>query len=249
MALNTKQKRVIRMVGDAVEAARAPAKRAKANRLTGEQADAATALELAQQRVDLKKAEASQARKRKVTPYNKTRHAVLNEDVHSQNSSARQVDARSEVDRESEQPTAWRRASALSAPTPRPAMKQKWVRYRAGKDEDTDNLDRYLEEGWRPRMAESVRKGHELTADTRSKYAQYIVKRGLILMEIPEHMAAQRAKAYRNKAARMTEGIDNDMFKLDNPVMPLLNPSRKTRVDTRIRRGAKLEDRMSASDE
>lgn len=229
MALNTKAKRTVR--------------------LTGEQIEANEVLELARKRVEEKKAAAVLAKRKKATPRHKTRHAVENEDVHSGNSTARQVDSRSEVDRESEQPRAWTRSSQLAAPTPRSGMKQKWVRFKAGREEDTDNLDRYLEEGWSPRKAESVRKGHELTSNSQGKYAQYIVKRGLILMEIPEHMAAQRNRAYQRKADRMTEGIDQDMFKINNRVMPLMQPKRSTRVDKNVRRGARLEDRMPAADE
>lgn len=244
-----KKVRLLVIPGEAVAAAMAAPKRVKAKRLTGEQLEAQEAISLAAQRLEVKREKAQrEKREGKKTAAHKSMHAVNNDDVHSGNNTERQLDSRSEIDRDSEQPRAWKRASQLSAPDPRPGMKQKWVRFKAGNEEDTDNLDRYLEEGWLPRSAENVRKGHELTANAHGKYSKYIVKRGLILMELPEAMAAQRNRHYQKRASRMTEGIDNDMFKLDNRVMPFLKPARSTRVDRNVRRGAKLEDRMSADE-
>lgn len=215
-------------------------------KLTAEQMEADEVLAAAAARVAEKQASEKTRARNKRTPANKTRHAVDN-DVHAANASSRQMDSRSEIHRESEKPTTWQRASSLRAPTPRPGMKQKWVRYRGGKEEDTDNLDRYLEEGWQPRKTESVRKGHELTADLKSKYAGYIVKRGLILMEIPEAMAAQRNRNYGRKAERMTEGIDRNMFKIDHRSMYFLDPKRRTHVSKTANRG-RLEDRMAGDE-
>lgn len=237
-----KKTRVIIIPADAIAA---PTKQ-KAKRLTGEQLEAQEAIELARQRVDEKR-EKAEREKRDRKRKDKI-HAVENDDVHSRNSTERQLDGRSAVERDSDAPITWRRASQLSAPDPRPGMKQKWVRFKAGNEEDTDNLDRYLEEGWLPRSAESVRKGHELTANAHGKFSKYIVKRGLILMEIPEAAVAQRNRYYKNRADRMTEGVDQDMFKIDNRVMPLLKPARSTRVDKSVRRGARLEDRMPADE-
>jgi hypothetical protein len=223
----------------------APVKAPKAKRLTGEQLQAAEAVELATKRLAAKR-EKAEREKRDRKRRDKT-HAVEN-DVHSGNNTERQLDSRSEVERDSDAPIAWRRASQLSAPDPRPGFSQKWVRFKAGNEEDTDNLDRYLEEGWLPRSAENVRKGHELTANAHGKFSKFIVKRGLILMEIGEAQVAQRNRYYQKRADRMTEGVDQDMFKLDNRVMPLLKPARTTRVDKNVRRGARLEDRMPADD-
>lgn len=243
-----KKVRLVVIPGEPMAAAAAPAKRPKALRLTGEQLEAAEAVDLARKRAEAKREKIAREKREKRTPKHKTMHAVNNDDVHSSNSTSGQLDSRSEVERDSEQARPWRRASQLSAPDPRPGFVQKWVRFKAGNEEDTDNLDRYFEEGWLPRSAENVRKGHELTANAHGKFSKYIVKRGLILMEIREEMAAQRNRYYAKRANRMTEGIDNDMFKIDNRVMPLLKPVRKTHVDRAVRRGAKLEDRMSADD-
>mgnify|MGYP001157876123 FL=1 len=198
-------------------------------------------------RSDAKKARAVNTKKRKRTPHHKQTHYVANEDVHVENESARQVDAREDIDRDSELPTSWRRPSQLDAPATRPGYVQRWVRYRSGNQEDPDNLDKALEQGWRPVKRSRALRGHELTADLRGKYGQYIVKRGLILMEMPIELADQRNAYYRQKLRQMTEAIDRDLFKLNHPAMPLLKPERKTLTTTKARRG-RLEDLIPEDD-
>lgn len=220
-------------------------KRAKV--IDREESVAADIVARAEKRAASKRSRADLEKRKKVTPPHKRMHAVNNENVHVLNSSARQVDERSEIDRESERPTAWTRPNQLTAPAPRPGYVQRWVRYRSGGSEDTENLDAALDQGWRPRLAESVRRGHELTADTKSKYSRYYVKRGLILMEMPEELAEQRDRTYRRKAMRMTESIDRNMFKISHPAMPWQKPLRQTRVEQRARRG-RLEDLVSGDD-
>jgi hypothetical protein len=188
-------------------------------------------------RTERKIAAAQRSKTHKRTPKKKQTHYVAHSDVHDQNDSARQVDTVDDIDRDSELPTTWRRPSMLDAPQARPGYVLKWVRYRAGNAEDTDNLEKRMSEGWRPVRKSTVKRVHELTADLHGKYGQYIVKRGLILMELPEKLHAQRMAAYQEKLARMTESIDRNLFKENDPRMPLLKPVRKTRVTTRASRG------------
>lgn len=188
-------------------------------------------------RVSAKQAKAANTKKRGRTPAHKRTHYVGNEDVHVENESARQVDQAEEIDRDSELPTAWRRSSDLDAPEPRPGYVQRWVRCKAGGQEDTDNLEKMLDHGWRPVKRTAAKRVHELTANLNGKFAQYIVKRGLILMELPEKLAAQRGQFYRRKKNLMTQAIDRDLFKLNHPAMPLLKPERSTRTTKKARRG------------
>lgn len=200
-------------------------------------------------RAESKKARATHSKKAKATPAHKRTHAVDNESVHSLNESARQVDTRDEIDRDSELPVSWQRPSALDAPAPRPGFVQRWVRYKMGNAEDGDNFESRYDEGWRPRRNAQIKRGHELTADLKGKYGQYIVKRGLILMEMPEKVFLQKSAHYRKLQMKMTEAIDRNYFKINHPLMPVLQPSRKTRVQTtNIRRG-RLEDNIPGDDE
>lgn len=191
----------------------------------------------AMKRVSAKQARAANTQKRRRTPAHKQTHYVGNEDVHVENESARQVDQAEEIDRDSELPTAWRRPSDLDAPAPRPGYVQRWVRCKSGGQEDTDNLEKMLGQGWRPVKRSAAKRVHELTANLNGKFAQYIVKRGLILMELPEKLAAQRSQFYRRKKTLMTQAIDRDLFKLNHPAMPLLKPERATRTTKKARRG------------
>ena len=180
---------------------------------------------------------AQRSKTQKRTPKKKQTHYVAHSDVHDQNDSARQIDPVDAVDRDSELPTTWKRPSMLDAPQARPGFVLKWVRYRSGNAEDSDNLEKRMSEGWRPVRKSTVKRVHELTADLHGKYGQYIVKRGLILMEMSEKLHAQRMAAYAGKLARMTESIDRNLFKENDPRMPLLKPVRKTRITTRANRG------------
>lgn len=193
------------------------------------------------QRNERARGRAETVRREKATPKAKQTHAVENDNVHTANESARQVDARDEIDRDSEVPTSWRPPSRLDAPPPRAGFRNRWCRYRAGNDEDAEHFEELLDEGWRPVKRSRVRRVHELTASTHGKNGQYYVKRGLILMEIPEELEIQRERYFRHQQKQMNRGVDQNLFKLNHRVMPMLQPKRSTRVTTMARRG-RLED-------
>lgn len=203
-----------------------------------EQMEADEIISASIKRAEGRAAQAVVRKKQRVTPSHKQTHGVDN-DAHAV--VARQVDDVADIDRDSELPATWRRSSILDAPAPRPGFVNRWVRYKDGKDEDTDNLENMLEQGWRPVRRATAKRGHSLTADSKGKYGQYIVKRGLMLMELPEALATQRAKHFRIKRDRMTEAIDRDLFKLNHRAMPLLKPERATHTTRSARRG-RLED-------
>jgi hypothetical protein len=186
-------------------------------------------------------ARAHTVKREKATPKRKQTHAVHADDVHTDNESARQVDSRTEVDRDSEVPTSWRLPSRLDAPPPRQGFVNRWVRYRAGNDEDAEHFEEMLEEGWRPVKRSRAKRVHELTATTHGKYGQYYVKRGLILMEMPETLQIQRERYFKKVQADMNRGVDRNLFKINHRVMPLLQPERRSRVTTVARRG-RLDD-------
>ena len=180
------------------------------DRLPG--SEAAQVINQQVQEAERRKAAAAAAAKRRRTPSHLSTHHVGNDQVHLGNESARQMDGREEIARDSDLPTEWVRPSNLTAPDARPGFVQRWCRYKSGNTEDADNLDKMLDQGWRPRSAKSVKRGHKLTADLRGKYSEYYVKRGLILLELPERLASQRKLFYNNKLKQMTESVDRSMF-------------------------------------
>lgn len=192
-------------------------------------------------RAERAQARAQTVRREKITPKRKQTHAVHETDVHEDSESARQADSRTEVDRDSEVPNSWRLPTLLDAPPARPGMVNRWVRLKAGSDEDAEHFEAMLEEGWRPVKRSRVKRVHELTASTHGKYGQYYVKRGLILMEMPERLQIQRNRYFSQQQKDMNRGVDRSLFKVNHRVMPLLQPERSTRVTTRARRG-RLED-------
>lgn len=188
-------------------------------------------------RAEKAKARAQVVRREKITPKRRQTHAVHETDVHDDNESARQADSRTEVDRDSEVPTSWRLPTALDAPPPRPGFGNRWVRLKAGNDEDAEHFEAMHDEGWRPVKRARVRRVHELTAITHGKYAGYYVKRGMILMEMPETLLTQRDRYFKKQQKDMNRGVDRNLFKINHRVMPLMQPERSTRTTFSARRG------------
>lgn len=155
------------------------------------------------------------------------------------NESARQLDESTDVQRENF-PSTWKRSTALEAPPPRPGFVQRWVRRKLAGQDDTENYDRYMEEGWRPRKPSTVKRGHSLTTTKNQSSGQEIVKRGHVLMELPQALADQRAAFYSNSLDRQTKAVENELF-ADNKgqvgrVMPLTDATIKSRAALARRR-------------
>jgi hypothetical protein len=184
-----------------------------------------------------KRAHANQAARRGKTSRADSTHGLDNENVHDQNDSARQGEATTRISRDSDLPESWARPTALAAPPPRPGYVNRWVRFRAGSDEDKDNLDKFTSQGWRPIPKSKLRKDHSLTATIEGSYGQFIVKRGLILMELPEKLWEQRRAHYAAKQRRMTESIDRNLFKELDRRTPAWGMERRSSVSRKARRG------------
>ncbi len=199
-------------------------------------------------RVQADKNFASQSKRRKKTAKADSTHSLDNEAVHDRNSSARQADARTRVSRDSDLPTTWVRPSALMAPPPRPGYVNRWIRFRSGNEEDRDNLDKMMSQGWRPLPKSKLRKDHVLTANLEGKYGQFVTKRGLILMELPEDLWLQRRECYERKKNIMTESIDRNLFRENDRRMPFMTPERRTTVTRKARRG-RLEENIPGDED
>lgn len=185
----------------------------------------------------LDKATKTQKLGRRTTPVTRQLRGLDNDGVHRQNSSDRQLDSRDEFERDTEAPTVFREAKRLDAPPPRPGMSQRWVTFRIGSPEDEENFDSMLEEGWVPVRRTAVKKAHELAFSSNGPRGQYYVKRGLILMEIPTQKKVERDRHFRALNKRQNDGVNQSMFKVNNRVMPMLEPVRNTRTTLRARRG------------
>lgn len=199
-------------------------------------------------RVAANKNFAAQTKRRGKTAKADSTHSLDNESVHDRNQPARQADARTRVSRDSDLPTTWVRPSALMAPPPRPGYVNRWIRFRSGNEEDRDNLDKMMSQGWRPLPKSKLRKDHVLTANLEGKYGQFVTKRGLILMELPEDLWNQRRDFYMQKQQKMTESIDRNLFREQDRRMPFMTPERRTTVTRRARRG-RLEENIPGDED
>lgn len=195
-----------------------------------------------------KAAHNKQSKMRKKTARQDSTHSLDNEGVHDGNDPARQANARTRIQRDSDLPQTWVRPTALAAPPARPGYVNKWVRFRTGNDEDRDNLQKAIDQGWRPLAKSKIRKEHELTANLEGKYGQYVVKRGLILMELPAKLWEQRRAHYAEQQQRMTESIDRNMYRELDRRTPAWGTSRRTTVTRKARRG-RLEDKIPGDED
>ena len=198
-------------------------------------------------RADAANRAAPQNRKRRAAATDPGGLHAMQRDTAVNNESARQVDDTTSLDRDNF-PSTWRRSTALDAPPPRQGHIQRWVRIKSNGQDDSENHARYLEEGWRDRKPSSVPKSHSLATRRSQGNAQQIVKRGHILMELPQALADQRNAHYRGALDRQTKAVENELFK-DNQgaagrVMPVTDATVKSRAVLARRR-----PRAAAADE
>lgn len=184
---------------------------------------------------------AAQVKRRRKTPKDLSTHNLDNEAVHDRNDSSRHANARTRIDRDSDLPEMWVRPSNLTAPAPRAGFVNRWIRFRTGANEDRNNLDKAMRQGWRPIPKSKLGKEHELTANLEGKYGQYIVTQGLILMELPQELWQQRRDFYADKQNKMTESIDRNLLRSLDRRTPAWGNERRTSVSRKARRG-RLED-------
>lgn len=134
-----------------------------------------------------------------------------NEPVHV--SPDQEAQSAHEIDREDEV-AVWQRPSALLAPPARSGYVQRWVRAfdNAGKP-DVSNTQKKLYEGWRPRKAETVPEDFHPPTIQDGQFAGCIGVRNMVLMEMPEKVAAQRDAFYGKKREQQTEAVNTDIQK------------------------------------
>lgn len=98
----------------------------------------------------------------------------------------------------------WRPASMLTC-KPIPGMRPRWVR--------KDLLEKRMAEGWQPRI--STDKGRidapEKTLVDGKPLSSYVVKRNLVLCDMPEEMAKSREEYYRKLTDSGLEAQKNEL--------------------------------------
>jgi hypothetical protein len=124
----------------------------------------------------------------------------------------------------------WTPASVLPLPDPRDGFVFRWIRTSSYDKIDNKNVSQKFREGWVPCTPEDHPElGHVMT-DVDSRFEGNIEVGGLLLCKNTIEKVAQRREYYENLAASQMKAVDEHFLKENDPRMPLLAPSRKTRT-------------------
>ena len=131
--------------------------------------------------------------------------------------------------------TEWIRPSDLDAPEPRPGYVNRYIRVRAGPEEDDRNFAKAIREGWRPVQADTV-PGQSLPTIHRGGYGNVIGVEDLILCEMPVAVHAQRAAHYAEQQGKQDAAIDRDLHAINQSRdgTEVFGPIRTTGTKTRV---------------
>ena len=128
----------------------------------------------------------------------------------------------------------WIDPSSLDAPEPRPGMCQRWIRASSFGQDDARNYSRKMREGWKPRPADTVPSEFSIPVIEKGKLAGAVVVEGMVLCEMPIELAKKRSKAIQNRTERLTEGIDNDLMRVQRPGRPIVRAHQTTVINSRV---------------
>lgn len=102
-------------------------------------------------------------------------------------------------------PVEWRETESLDAPTPRPGMEQRWVRFQIGTEEDAKNMTRKMRNYWAPRTIDSIPEGFFPPTVRHAQLGSVIGVGDLILCERPREVGISRKKHFAGKLKRQTQ--------------------------------------------
>lgn len=114
----------------------------------------------------------------------------------------------------------------------RPGFAQMWVRTKIGNEDDVANIGRRMNEGWRPRLKETVKAGFVPTVMFED--SEVIGIRGMVLMERPLALHESQQAYIRKTADDMQRASDENMFAVHERGSGFGRPvaERSTRVST-----------------
>lgn len=138
----------------------------------------------------------------------------------------RESESRSTQERKLE----WKPPEVLTSPVPREGMQHRWVRREVMGKDDTKNVISRARQHYTPVSAKDHPDfmSHEVEE---GKHAGTIQSGDLMLMEVPEYIAAQRTAHYDGLAEMLQEGVDNELNRLDSDEMPLTRKGSKSELE------------------
>jgi len=100
---------------------------------------------------------------------------------------------------------------------PRPGFAQRWVRTKLGAADDAKNVMKRMNQGFRPRKADTVPRGTYVPTVNSRQFGDIIGMDGIILMERPEHLQKRHAAHNRAMAARQEEAVSQMLHRAQEP--------------------------------
>tara|TARA_R100001463_G_scaffold134254_1_gene196274 strand:+ start:1049 stop:1531 length:483 start_codon:yes stop_codon:yes gene_type:complete len=123
----------------------------------------------------------------------------------------------------------WSPPSLLDAPTPPEGYVYRWIRESMVGQQDQANMSKRIREGWEPVRAEDHPDFESPTVED-GKHAGVIGVGGLILAKMPAEIVDQRRAYYAQLSNDQMNAVDNNLMRESNPIMPIDNPSRSSKV-------------------
>lgn len=107
---------------------------------------------------------------------------------------------------------------------PRDGYVQRWVRTQVGNKSDQSNVYRSTNVGWKPRSADSVRKG-TMVPTVEFNGENIIGVHDTILMERPIELDRKHKQYEANLTANQMKAVENDMLKIHDRHSGMIAPS------------------------
>lgn len=99
----------------------------------------------------------------------------------------------------------------------RPGFVQRWVRTKLKGADDPNNVMKKLNQGYRPRMADTVPQGTYAPTINSRQFGDIIGMDGIVLMERPEKLHEKHAAHNRAMAGRQMEAVNGILTQAQEP--------------------------------
>lgn len=118
----------------------------------------------------------------------------------------------------------------------RPGYVQRWVRTHIDGREDPNNVGKRMNQGWRPRMADTVPTNVYVPTLKECQWGNNIIGMyGMILMERPAQLQERQAQAVRENTDNQMRAVEESLFRVHEPGSGLGRPKMESR--SRVTRG------------
>jgi hypothetical protein len=119
----------------------------------------------------------------------------------------------------------WDQPGLLNAPEARPGFAQRWVRTKLGGTDDQGNLIRKLNQGWRPRQADTVPKGYAAPTTSYGDYGNVVGTHDMLLMERPSELNDKYVNRIKEDTRNLEHSVKRTLGQVHKPGSGLTSPS------------------------